>query len=94
MVIYSVVVTKFSDTEGVQTEIISSHKNRDNAVKVLAEEKAKIKESWGCTDDEENEDEEGGSYVIEDDIDGYFMIHDEDGMIQDEVCIDENELLD
>ena len=58
---------------------------------MLAEEKAKIKKSWGCTEDE---DEESGSYVIEDDIDGYFMIHDEDGMIQDEVCIDENELLD
>lgn len=90
MVIYSVVVTKLSDTEGVQSEIISSHKDRDNAVKVLAEIRAKIMESWGCADD----DEDGGNYIIEDDIDGYFSIHDEDGMVQDDVLIAENELLD
>ena len=46
-----------------------------------------------CDDDEE-EDEDGRDYVIDLDIEGYFSIHDEDGMVQDEVFIAENELSD
>lgn len=39
MIIYSVVVSKLSDTAGVTTEVISSNRKRDNAIKVLAEER-------------------------------------------------------
>lgn len=114
MIIYSVVVSKLSDTAGVTTEVISSNRKRDNAIKILAEERKKIMKAWNCdeiedeevpsgvcsevpspcNDDDEEEDEDGRDYVIDLDIEGYFSIHDEDGMVQDEVFIAENELSD
>lgn len=113
MVIYSVVVSKLSDTAELATEVISSHRKREKAIKILAEERKKIMKAWKCDeikdeevpsgvcsdvpspcDDGEEKDEDGRDYVIGLDIEGYFSIHDEDGMVQDEVFIAENKLSD
>lgn len=75
--------------DGLECEVVSTHKTRKGAIKAVANKKAEILENWGVTDT--NNMKVG--YEIGEDEEGWFCIFDNYDVDRSEVSIDEQELL-
>ena len=75
--------------DGLECEIVSTHKTRKGAAKAVAKKRAEILENWGVTDISKMKN----GYEIGRDMEGWFYIFDNYDIDRSEVSIDEQELL-